>query len=181
MGADIHMYVEYSNKEKPEHLDRRYWSDFGGRINPGRNYSMFGLIAGVRDNRHPPVVEPRGLPDDLSWPASNDASMIISDDCQDEEGYTSSSQAESWVKAGYSEYILDHEGEPYRVTNPDWHSHTWLTPDEFGQAIERYKELFKDDTYGNCPGIEYIALLAAMRALENDGKNDVRVVIWFDN
>jgi hypothetical protein len=42
MGCDIHAYVE---SKKP---DSKTWWGFGGRINPGRNYRMFGKLAGVR-------------------------------------------------------------------------------------------------------------------------------------
>jgi len=38
---------------------RREWFD-------GRNYPLFGILAGVRDYSVDPISEPRGLPDDLS-------------------------------------------------------------------------------------------------------------------
>ena len=32
----------------------------------GRNYTLFGVLAGVRDSNVVPIAEPRGLPDDMS-------------------------------------------------------------------------------------------------------------------
>jgi hypothetical protein len=32
----------------------------------GRNYELFGVLAGVRDNSMNPIDEPRGIPDDIS-------------------------------------------------------------------------------------------------------------------
>lgn len=44
MGCDIHAYVEYKKAD-----NNGDWISFGGRINPGRNYSLFGRMAeGVR-------------------------------------------------------------------------------------------------------------------------------------
>lgn len=181
MGADIHMYIEYASKEPSPYATRtgkRYWSGFGGCINPGRSYSLFGLIAGVRDDRYGPVVEPRGYPDDAGWEANDDAYLFIDDECDDTEGFCSLASAEQWARHG--SVIEYHEsGEPWRVTGPDWHSHTWLTPDEMQQIFDRYNELFAAAGYD--VGVEWRAVLGAMRVLEDDGKNDVRVICWFDN
>jgi hypothetical protein len=52
MGADIHMYVEYRNKKQAKDLETQgrdpYWYSFGDCFNPGRNYTMFAILAGVR-------------------------------------------------------------------------------------------------------------------------------------
>lgn len=181
MGADIHMYIEYASKTPSPHATRtgkRWWSNFGGRINPGRNYSLFGLISGVRDDRYGPVVEPRGYPDDAGYVADEDAYLRINDEYADNDGYCSLASAESWAKYG-STIECNDSGKPVRVTAPDWHSHTWLTPDELAAVYARYDELFANDDYKI--GVEWRAMLAAMRALECNGQNDVRVIIWFDN
>ena len=65
MGCDIHCYVEF---KKPKY---DFWDFFGDRINPGRHYNLFGHIAGVRRDTAP-VVERRGVPDDMSWSAKDD-------------------------------------------------------------------------------------------------------------
>lgn len=184
MGADIHMYIEYASKTPSPHAtprDKRWWSGFGGRNNPGRNYSLFGLIADVRDARHGALFDLRGLPNDAGWAVNEDAYLSINDELADEEGWCSLAQAEQWSRHG-SEIEYYDNGKPWRVTHPDWHSHTWLTSDELAQIYARYAELFKDDPYGGGKvGIEWLAILEAMRALESDGANDVRVICWFDN
>lgn len=55
------------------------------------------------------------------------------------------------------------------ISHPDWHSHSWLTPEEFAQAINDI-----DVTP------DYVACLAAMMALHNRGWKS-RIVFWFDN
>lgn len=122
MGCDIHCYIEY----KPAGSDD--WSDFGGRINPGRNYDLFAKLAGIRNyDEIEPVAKPRGYPKDAAY-----------------------------------------EAEKKYVSNPDWHTHSWLTADEFAVAIEGSGEP------------EYEAILAAMRSFEAGGAQ-ARIVFWFDN
>ncbi len=49
MGCDIHVFIEYSRKpELEKSTGRRFWDNFGARFNPGRDYLMFALLAGVR-------------------------------------------------------------------------------------------------------------------------------------
>lgn len=81
MGCDIHMYCE----KKIEFKDKSFWiccDDF--TLNPyyemgkdsnkydhrsiynARNYSLFGRLAGVRDQSVPMIDTPRGLPNDVS-------------------------------------------------------------------------------------------------------------------
>lgn len=52
---------------------------------------------------------------------------------------------------------------------PDWHSATWLTPEEYRVALERV-----EDT-----PTEYWAILALCDVLKRDYK--VRLIMWFDN
>ena len=60
MGCDIHLYIESKTG-----LGDFGWESFGGRIDVGRNYELFGLLAGVRGTREA-LVAPRGLPGDIS-------------------------------------------------------------------------------------------------------------------
>lgn len=57
MGCDIHLHVEVKVNGKWEHYSHP-------RIN--RNYELFGIMAGVRDEDATPICEPKGLPCDLS-------------------------------------------------------------------------------------------------------------------
>lgn len=185
MSADIHMYIEYRSKTPSPHANptlKSAWSNFGSQYYVGRNYSLFGLLAGVRDDRQPAIVEPRGMPEDFGSETRDDYSLYICSSNPDDDGNVSPETAKSWVDSGYSEYLLNHEGKPWRVTGPDWHSHSWLTPDEYESALNAYAEVYEADPYGGSdPGLRFRVLLPLMRALEDDGKNEVRTVFWFDN
>lgn len=180
MGADIHLYLEHSAKE-PSQSGKRHWCGVGGRINPGRDYDLFAKIAGVRDcseEGSKKLFEPRGVPDDLGWEAAGDNRLKVvpdGEECSDEPGYreVNRSRAESWVQYG-SYWMPLGEYPEYWVSDPDNHSHTWLTPAEFRQVLEAPRP----EGWGIDP--EYWALLAAAEELERRDR-DVRFVIWFDN
>lgn len=170
MGCDTHMYIEYKRKEN----GGNYWSSFGGRINPGRNYSMFGIISkGVRYDSDF-SFEPKGLPEDMGYKASGDAYLLITDD-GDGEGECTLENAESWSKYG-RKIIRTKDGTPIKIEHPDWHSHSWLTIDEFEQALTYYNS--KGDI--EYKEVKYEAMLSAMKTFKEHGY-DVRVVFWFDN
>lgn len=160
MGCDIHAYIEY-RKPRTEH-----WYGFGERINPGRNYAIFGRLAGVRTDG-PPVAPLRGLPKDVAHAVREDGFLFVTEDgagddcCTLEEGRRWSGDPN----------IKLHDFVPH----PDWHSHSWLTPDEFEKALQKaqgdYPDIFEP---------EYQAVLDAMRSFERTG-HEVRIVFWFDN
>lgn len=57
MGCDIHVHVEIRYKGE--------WVHYAApRVS--RWYRLFGVMAGVRDTEETPIVEPKGLPDDMS-------------------------------------------------------------------------------------------------------------------
>lgn len=175
MGCDIHMYVQYREKERAG-TQYDWWSSFGGRINPGRNYSLFGVLCdGVRSEApEGKCYEQRGLPEKLGYAADYDVHLHIRDDDEPREENTCTLEdAKRWGRR--IEY--DKDGKPWRTSHPDWHSHSWLTTKELAQAYRWYNSINRG--YG--VGAEYKALLAAMKALENKGKNEVIVVFWFDN
>lgn len=60
MGCGIHVYVETKDSD-----DGLWWLQ--AHIKMARNYSAFGLMAGVRDTRLPPIAPVRGLPEDVSF------------------------------------------------------------------------------------------------------------------
>lgn len=72
MGADIHMFVEYGSYITRD--NDQAWECVGGRWNPGRDYHMFAILAGVRDDWDDPhqLFEPKGVPEGrLSWEAED--------------------------------------------------------------------------------------------------------------
>ena len=169
MGCDIHCYIEHRQRAPYANDYQKSWDSFAGRINPGRWYFLFGRLAGVR-GEGPPVVGPRGIPDDLAYAARDDWWSYISDTPSD--GWVSREAATRYVtQYGCATRSLPGNTEPTWVQNPDWHDPAWLTPDEWALALEHC------DPQG---AEEYRAMLAAMRSLEADGR-EVRVVFWFDN
>lgn len=198
MGCDIHMYVEYIDKEELEKYQRGerrdihgnpikpYWRDFGGKINPGRNYNMFGFLCkGVRSD-HSNGFPKKGLPpfDELGYASRNDSVCYISDKESSDGTYVTLETAMRWAKGGCKLHN-NSNGQPQWVDHPDWHSHSWLTTQEFEEAINRFIEYIKSDNddgfYTNYePQVEYGALLAAMKYIESRGQV-ARIVFWFDN
>lgn len=160
MGCDIHAYIEYRNPKYPD----QKWRSFGGRIDPGREYDLFGRIAeGVR-SAPPSAIALRGLPEDIGYRADEDAYRYVSDSKEDSR-YVTPEKAEKWKKFG-STYK---PGTTDWISHPDWHSHSWINADELAEAINDTK-----------PGFEYLAVLAAMRTLNAHGLES-RLVFWFDN
>lgn len=203
MGCDIHCYIEY----KPQGSDR--WHEFGKGINPGRNYSMFGAMAGVRTD-HIPHINPRGWPADCGFSAFNDNTIYISDsqkeDFKHEDGefYYSRKHAEDYVAKGYCQFV-ERNGRKSWVTNSDHHSHSWLTASEFelsiadylkaaGFAVNTPRLMAPENVQANALSdmsaderkwalndlAEYWAILQAMRCFEAQGHQS-RLVFWFDN
>ena len=203
MGCDIHLYIEYKSKDGYDPA----WQGFGGNINPGRNYAMFALMADVRncysDGKLPVLVERRGMPDDAGYTATDDNRIYISE--TKSEDYVSMETAKRWVNSGSSKFINDKDGNPTWVTQPDWHSHSWLTTSEFESVLNKYLELetgwhkerveehnkmvkednIQPDSWAYVPPSindepEYQVVLASLKRFEELGY-DARVVFWFDN
>lgn len=169
MGCDIHMYVEYTEKKEEE----KWWLSFGGRFNPGRNYDLFAILADVRNyDGAKCIYPPRGLPEPLGFRATWDYYLRVNksaksvDECF--EGQCLQSHADKWTATGQSVWRDDSKDV---VSNPDWHTPSWLYVDELEEVLKKSKWSF---------GREYKALLAAMKSLKNDNYL-VRVVFWFDN
>jgi hypothetical protein len=205
MGCDIHLYIEYKSKKTEFDGYETGWQSSGGRINPGRNYAMFALMADVRnygDNKLPVLVKRRGMPDDAGYTATDDSRIYISD--VPSSKYVSMETAKSWVNSG-SKFINDKEGNPIWVTDPDAHSHSWLTTSEFESVLNKYLELeagwhkerveehnkmverenIQPDSWAYAPPSindepEYQVVLASLKRFEELGY-DARVVFWFDN
>lgn len=207
MGCDIHLYIEYKSK-KPQYDGRESTChSFGKSINPGRNYAMFGLMANVRncysDGKLPVLVEPRGMPEDAGYTATDDNRIYISE--TESEDYVCMETAKRWVNSGSSKFINNKDGNPTWVTQPDWHSHSWLTTSEFESVLNKYLELetgwhkvrveehnkmverenIQPDSWAYAPPSindepEYQVVLASLKRFEELGY-DARIVFWFDN
>jgi hypothetical protein len=158
MGCDIHAYMEY--RKAPGR-----WHSFGERVNPGRNYTLFARLNGVRGEGEP-VAPERGFPEDAGFYALDDNTLFVTED-GDGERYCTLEDARRWTK---NPLVKIHD----RIPDPDWHSHSWVTPDELEKALNA------DDVKARGDEPEYKAILAALRSFEKDGY-DARLVFWFDN
>ena len=81
MGCDIHCNLEYKRSRESNWCDidlykkNKCFGIDGYEDEPefwkvslynGRSYFLFGLLAGVRNYNVEPIIEPRGIPDDVS-------------------------------------------------------------------------------------------------------------------
>lgn len=83
MGADIHIYTEIkksiNSEDKWVNVDNWRYNPYYQEGNNnwermlsvesiyiGRNYELFGILAGVRDRNNDMIDDPRGLPEDVS-------------------------------------------------------------------------------------------------------------------
>jgi hypothetical protein len=164
MGCDIHAFIEYRNKDHD--TNEWPWRSFSGEICLGRFYDIFGLMAGVRGER-PPLVQPRGMPEDASFIAEFQNSFRVSNEFDGVSREVHPKTAEEWVSRGISHYLNDAHTQ---VSDPDAHTHSWLTLPELKDVLK------KRASYG----CDYKAVVAAMASLEKNGMV-TRLVFWFDN
>lgn len=57
MGCDIHLHAEIKIDGQWHHYAQLYI---------GRDYTLFGLMAGVRNTNVTPISQPKGIPDDIT-------------------------------------------------------------------------------------------------------------------
>lgn len=162
MGCDIHGYIEYEDWK--DNNGKPHISCFGNNLGE-RDYAMFGLLAGVR--RGSAIFEPRGIPENISFTVRCSFYMFMVDGESDSEGCVSKVTAQEWIDKGWVKKIDDKW-----ITNPDWHTPSWLTVKEYEQVLRAREEI---EDYGKLDQ-EWYAILAAMKVL-----NNARFVFWFDN
>jgi len=136
MGCDIHAYLDYD--EFPTD-DGWYVSCFAEDLDLGRNYALFSLMAGVRrdpDREQRPLFEPKGMPDRYSYQVKRAYSLSVYDDLSGVDRNCSIEQAEKWIKRGISIWLDDKH-----ISDPDWHSASWLTASELEQVKAEYEQI----------------------------------------
>jgi hypothetical protein len=194
MGCNSHCFIEYKEK------DSDYWHSFGDKIHAPRNYTIYALMAGVRDYNGIKLYDPKGIPKDLAYNAESSYYCYI-------DGVNiTESRAESWHRDG-AIYKKDGNGVNAWISNPDWHSHTWFTIRELENILNKYDRLEREihqperekqreeilkmggGTYSNTflstvtkihRDPDHYAMLAAMKSFDSMGY-DTRLVVWFDN
>lgn len=168
MGCDIHAHIEYRL------AGDNYWSCFADP-SMGRDYNLFGLLAGVRGG--PPLYQPRGrarITEDASVCArAADRLMVLPDsEYCGQEGCCSSSDADRWTMTGLVSFIDDRGNYIY---HPDHHSHHWLSLEELREVQDEYIALH------NRTNPMLTVVIGTMAALEYAMECETRLVFWFDN
>lgn len=185
MGCDIHLRVERRRKVNPYPNDRNEWHNVGFKGEFGcRIYGMFARMANVRayGDHYKVMFEPRGLPKDMTdWRTVESFYFYVTDDKAAVDwgfNYCLREDAERWVEKGYSEWVdEDHR----RVTDPDLHSHSWLTTQELRQCFD---DCFKQEDGTMKPYsdyVEWLGLVSMCEGIESTGEYECRVVFAFDN
>jgi len=166
MGCDIHAHLEL--------IDRP--AIHVARFDLPRNYSLFSLLAGVRSDPREmqgfePVYEPRGLPAHISSTVSEACTYAIDDELAalEVDGYGSREDAQRWIANGNATYC---DSTYERITDPDWHSVSWLVCDELQAIDTRYQRL----TDERDPWLA--AIIGAMSAF-GEQQRPSRLVFWF--
>ena len=148
MGCDIHVHIEIRYNGRWEHY---------ACPSIDRNYALFGVMAGVR-GEGPEIVEPKGVPDDMS---------IVTNLSWEKWG--SDAHTASW----FNEEEIDKLKawlEKQKEQSDD--SRSWLTYDlEYGILNRTYM-------FGNS--------LTAFKHYDDywylpKGCDAVRMIFWFDN
>lgn len=151
MGCDIHAHVELRYQGKWEHY---------AIPNIDRWYDLFGIMAGVR-REVTPIVEPKGVPEDMSvitrldwelWAEDAHTASWFNEDELDE--------LQKWLDRQKKQ--ADKKGEKYTGNQFDLESGVLGGTYMFGNSLTSFKH-YND--------INYIP----------EGADAVRLVFWFDN
>lgn len=144
MGCDIHAYIEYYKTN-----DSDNWVDVfsDGEISLGRNYLLFGCMAGVRHLSVTPVAANRGLPTnpELSWWVNRKYHLRVVEDQYkndfDENIITRSEleqlSTQSLLSFDYRKEVFTKDNVEF-IKNPDYHSTTWLNLHEMMKVRKLY-------------------------------------------
>jgi hypothetical protein len=168
--------MEFKEKEKKSH-----WLSFSAdKILVERDYTMFYILAEARGYA-PHSFKAKGkIPlNKLSGWVQNRRTIFIQDERDErDECYDACTieEALDWQKRHNCRiHYSDSSKKPYRVDSPDFHTDTWLSFDEYEQALNYYR-----DYTGQEPLHGYLAVYAAMK-LYHDSGFKTRLVLCFDN
>jgi hypothetical protein len=215
MGCDIHAYIEMYNNSSDPFVDC-----FAENISIGRDYKLFGLLAGVRSHNTANAT-PKGIPTSpgLSYMCGHHYYLNVCDMhnqpnthsnpiCFHGRRCISTEDAHKVVTEGRAKYV---DAQKTIITDPDWHSATYLCLAEMMQVRKQYlldNVMYESELSGKkrkalvdfieakdprtlmqyaFPEHDSLALYASiktMMALESgSGENEIktRFVCWFDS
>jgi len=177
MGCDIHLHVEYKNKNQKS-WDKSWQTLAFDGLYISRDYALFTLMADVRNyDDVTPVAYAQGVPTDMHWGTKGKYVLHVDSKNSNREGSCSLEFAEKWINTGQSHVVnkecvkTDEEvKEGDFISSPDWHSASYMD-------IKEVRAVNKRLPYCN-PSFK--AVIGAMGALERSGY-ETRIVFWFDN
>jgi hypothetical protein len=131
-----------------------------------------------------PSFREKGIPKDLSYQVVDHYTMTVVEDDEDdgeEPNLCKRKTADSWITSGSSVvWELDNEGKVYRVTNPDWHTPSWLSTDEMQTLTERF-DLALEERVAEAKTQQEISLRWANSGLEKAKKEgDAESIKFFE-
>jgi hypothetical protein len=178
MGTDIHLFIETVASGDTQ---AEAWSD--GEIKLDRDYDLFRALAGVRGGR-PPLFAPRGLPRDVSSAVFKRYFFFIVDAADRTSAVwigfetVDPAAAEGYIRSGEAHrpdpsYVKFNMTSPLGyVSNPDWHTPSWLGQDELREALSAHKVE---------PRADFLVVEDLMDALvRRFPERRARIVFWFD-
>jgi hypothetical protein len=136
VGCDAHGFLE------SRRTDRDHWWSFATLV-LSRNYTLFAALTGTRAAEYdpPPPFPPRGVPHDLGWVAEGKYWLRITDKAEQAEwdGVIDTETAERYLRYG----SVHHPTKPALISNPDYHTATWLSANELEVVHRHYQTLVR--------------------------------------
>lgn len=200
MGTRLHLFVEYdrSRNDPPFSITGNISSLSLAELFVQPDYRLFDALSGgrsftLRSSEHPPMIAPRGFPKPVSHQVYYRYYHVVEDPSYRDSRYDQISSsiiplefvnlhtANQWIEEGSAEFapIENHSlGRPRRrrISDPNWHSASWLSADELDLSLEFHdiqKEVLQAD---------FLAHLASIYSLrESFGSERTRIVFWFNN
>lgn len=175
MGCDIHAFLEVEENWSDNF---RMWSPTSyGELRIGRDYELFSALGVTLRGSLTPVVEPRGLPNNLSWWVEDEAYIQIVDEEHIKEfnllptyegscHYSRPGESKIYrAEKSLSEYIRPIMLNQKKVIlDPDTHTHNWITFEEACKV--RVKLINSYIKYSEDPEIKKMKKLSLSKAVE---------------
>ena len=200
MGCDIHFKLERRLKKSTETSKENKWdtTDYSIEAEYGtRSYWMFAHMANVRsDGYDENYLEPKGLPEDISDGTKISCSLLCPKNIPNKQEFIHRFTDKEIHRDKYEEWTRRYKDLKFEFTDRynflneyydamyhiDMHSHSWLTTEEYEECFNNaYKREENNETIYLEGYVEWYILLQRMKAYEEFGKYDVRIIFWFDN
>jgi hypothetical protein len=209
MLTTMHAFLERkNNKGKWESLDKWSYQDVDGKrqyyiskydstfYGDDNEFSM--LFGGRKDEDNSPIIELRGLPDDISWQVKNCYSHWKNDAHSPSWFLLSELKDFDWEKKYKKKGFLDIRGYellmngdyPWYTFNPNWYSPIKeckeISEEEMKKVLETNEEndviLYCKTMWEQPYKSLFPYLLGLIEKLKQKGSLDsMRIVYWFDN